>query len=287
MTKTTKQYVDETLGLTQTYWSPVFEKEMRENTLWTGLLQDPNYTMTKVKGGDTFKISKINKPTSQIKTIGTDADSFTSNVLDTTQIDLVANKRCVSAYKFEDLSLLMSQLEQENSEIRESLLADVREQANDWIKSLISPSVSAPAHVLTSVSDFNLAQLSSVRTLSANAKWRASGQPWYLLASPDYYSNMLDDATLSASNVMGIGVSPIVQGFFNFNRMGYTIIEDDSLSSSQAYAMIPSFMKIVLGEPRFMISDLHALGQFGFQLSVDFVLGATQADDTRVISIAN
>ena len=287
MSTTTKNYVDATLGLTQTFWSPVFEKEMRENTLWTGLLQDPNYTMEKVKGGDTFKISKINKPTSTIKTVGVDADSFESNVLNTTQIDLVANKRCVSAYKFEDLAILMSQLEQENSEIRESLLADVREQANDWIKSLISPSTSAPAHVLTSVSDFNLTQLSAVRTLSANAKWRASGQPWYLLASPDYYSNMLDDTTLSASNVMGIGVSPIVQGFFNFNRMGYTIIEDDSLSNSTAYAMIPSFMKIVLGQPRFMISDLHALGQFGFQLSVDFVLGATMADDTRVISIAN
>jgi len=285
MSTTTYNAVD-TLGLVQDFWSPVFESELRTNTLWSGLLQDPNYTMEKVKGGDTFKISKINKPTSIIKTIGTDADSFASNTLSTTQVDLKVNKRCVSAYKFEDLAIVMSQLEQKDSEMREALLADVREQANDWIKSLISPSASAPNHVLTSVTDFNLAQLSTVRTLGADAKWRASGQPWYLLASPSYYSDMLDDTTLAASNVMGIGVSPIVQGFFNFNRMGFTIIEDDSLATDTAFAFIPSFMKVVIGQPRFLLSDLHALGQFGFQLSVDFPIGVIQMDSKRVISIA-
>jgi len=285
MTTTTYNAID-TLGLVQDFWSPVFESELRENTLWSGLLADPNYTMEKVKGGDTFKISKINKPTSTIKTIGTDADSFSSNVLSTTQVDLKVNKRCVSAFEFEDLGILLSQLEQKDSEMREALLADVREQANDWIKSLIVPSSSAPDHTITSVTDFNLAQLSAVRTLAANAKWRSSGQPWYLLASPSFYSDMLDDTTLAGANTMGIGVSPIIQGFFNFNRMGFNIVEDDSLATDTAFAFIPSFMKIVIGQPRFMISDLHVLGQFGWKLSVDFPLGSIQMDDTRVISIA-
>lgn len=284
---TTKAYVDSTLNLTQTFWSPLFEKELRENNLWTGLLQDPNYTINTVKGGDTVKISQINKPSSSIRTIGSDADSFDTNILSTTQNDLVVNKRCVSAYEFEDLAILMSQLEQKDSEIREALLADVREQANDWIKSLVSPSVTAPAHVLSGVSDFNLSQLSTVRTLSAVAKWRSSGQPWYLLADPTYYSDMVDDSTLAAANTMGISQSPIIQGRFQFNRMGYSILEDDSLAADTAYAFIPSFMKVIIGQPRFMMSDLHAQGKFGYKLSVDFLLGAKQIDDTRVISIAN
>jgi len=283
---TTSYNAVDTLGLVQDFWGNVFEKELRENTLWTGLLADPNYTMEQVKGGDTFKISKINKPTSTIKTIGTDADSFSSNVLSTTQVDLKINKRCVSAYKFEDLAVVMSQLENENSEMRESLLADVRSQANDWVKSLIAPSASAPAHVITSVTDFNLAQLSAVRTLGANAKWRASGEPWMLLVSPSYYSDLLNDTTLNSSQTMGIGVSPVVQGFFNFNRQGFTIVEDDSLDTDTGFAFIKSFQKVVIGQPRFMISDLHALGQFGFQLSVDFPIGSVMMDDTRVISIA-
>lgn len=287
MSVTTKNYVDATLELTQTFWSPIFEKELRENTLWPGLLNDPNYTMETVKGGDTVKISKINKPTSTIRTIGTDADSFSTNILESVPTDLVVNKRCVSAYEFEDLAILMSQLEQKDSEIREALLADVREQANDWLKSLIVPSAATPDHVINSVTDFDSTVLSQVRTLAAQAKWRASGQPWYLLASPDYYSEMLDDTVLSSANTLGIGQSPILDGMFQFKRYGFNIAEDDSLAVEEAYAFIPSFMKTILGSARFKLSDLHAQGKFGFVLSVDFPMGAVQLDDERVISIAN
>ena len=286
MSNTTYSYVDTTLGLVQDFWGPVFQKELRENTLWAGLLQDPNYTMDKVRGGDTFKISRINKPTSTIKTIGTDADSFTSNVLSSTQVDLKVNKRCVSAYTFEDMAVLMSQLEQEDSEMREALLADVREQANDWIKSLISPSTSAPNHVITSVTDFNLSQLSGVRTLAAVAKWMSSGQPIYGLLSPSFYSDLLSDTTLAGAQNMGTAVSPVLEGRFNFKRMGINLVEDDSLATDTGFFFIPSFLKIVLGQPRFKLSDRHVNNQFGMTLSVDFPLGAVQLDNTRVISVA-
>lgn len=287
MSQTSKSYVDATLGLVQDFWAPIVERELRERTLWVGLLQDPNYTMERVRGGDTYKITRINKPTSTIRTIGTDADSFESNVLSSTQVNLTVNKRCVSAFEFEDLAILMSQLESEDSQIREALLADVREQANDWIKSLISPSTSAPDHTVASVTDFNFAQLSAIRTLAAKAKWKSTGEPWYLLADPTYYSDMIDDTTLAAANTMGTTTSPVLEGMFNFKRFGFNIVEDDSLSTDTAFAFIPSFMKIIMGAPRFMISDLHAQNKFGYVISVDFPLGAVQQDNTRVISIAN
>lgn len=287
MSQTSKDYIDNTLGLVQTFWAPIIEKELRERTLWTGLLQDPNYTMDKVRGGDTYKISRINKPSSTIRTIGTDADSFETNILSSTQVDLVVNKRCVSAFEFEDLGILMSQLEQEDSQIREALLADVREQANNWVKSLISPSASAPAHVLTSVADLNFAQLSAIRTLGATAKWKSSGEPWYLVADPSYYSDLLDDTSINQANTMGTSTSPVLEGMFNFKRMGFNIVEDDSLATDKAYAFIPSFQKVIMGQPRFKISDLHAQKKMGFLISVDFPMGAVQQDDERVISIAN
>lgn len=286
MSSTTFNYVDTTLGLVQDFWNPIFEKELRENTLWPGLLHDPNYSMEKVKGGDTYKISEIKKPTSTIRTIGTDADSFDSNVLQSVQSNLVVNKRCVSSFEFEDLAVVMSQLEQQDSEIREALLSDVKEQANDWIKSLISPSASAPDHVISSVADFNNAQLSAVRTLAAAAKWGQS-MPKYLLADPSYFSDLLDDTTLSAANNMGIPSSPVLEGRFVYKRYGFNIVEDDSLSTDTAFAFLPSFMKVILGAPRFKISDLHAQKKFGYILSVDFPMGAIQRDDERVISIAN
>lgn len=281
---TTYNVVD-TAGLVQDFWSPMFEKELRENTLWAGLLNDPNYTLESVRGGDTMKISKINKPTSAIKTIGTDADSFDTNILSTTQTDLKINKRCVSAFEFEDLAMVMSQLEQKDSDIREALLADVREQANDWIKSLIVPSTSAPDHSGISASgDFNLAALSNVRTLAAKAKW-GNQKPWYLLSDPTFFSDMLDDTTISAANTMGIANSPILDGRFIMKRMNFNIVEDNSLATDTAFAFTPDFMKVILGTPRFMISDLHVNGQFGYKMSVDFPMGAVQLDDEQVISI--
>lgn len=280
-------YVDNTLGLVQTFWSEIFQKELRENNLWTGLLADPNYTLTNVKGGDTLKISKINKPTSSIRSIGTNADSFETNVLSSVQSDLVINKRCVSAFEFEDLAMIMSQLEQENSEIREALLADVKQQANDFVKSLINPSSASPDHVLSGCTDFNLTQLSTVRQLAAEAKWFGSGEPAYILASPSYMTDMLKDTTISAANVMGSSPSPMLENRFVLPRLGFSILEDNSLGSDEAYAFIPSFLKVIIGQPVFRLSDLHASKKFGFVLSCDCVLGAVQLDDERVIKIYN
>jgi len=282
---TTTFNIADTLELVQTFWSPLFTKELRENTLWPGILHDPNYTIDRVKGGDTLKIKRINKPTSTIKTIGTDADTFTTNILSTTNVDLQVNKRCVSAFEFEDLAVVMSQLEQEDSEIREAMLSDVREQANDWVKSLISPSAAAPVHAgISAGGDFNLATLSQIRTLAAKAKW-GNQTPWYLFNDPTFFSDLLDDTTVSAANTMGIPHSPMLDGRFMLKRMNFNILEDNSLDTDTGFAFTKEFMKVVLGAPRFKISDTHVNNQFGYKMSVDFPLGAVQLDNKQVISI--
>lgn len=284
MTVTTKSYVDTTLDLTQSFWSPIFQKELRENTMWPALTADPQYKAEEVKGGDTLKIKRINKPTTNIKTIGTDADSFESNVLSTTNVDLVVNKRCTSAYEFEDLAILMSQLEQKDSEIKESLLSDVQEQANDWIKSLIVPSASDPDHTNISASgDFNLAALSNARTLASVAKW-STRNPWMLVLDPTFTSDLLDDTTVASSSFTGENTSPIINGAFQTKRMNYNILEDNSLATDTGFAITRGGLVSVMGTPRFKISDLHAQKKFGYLLSVDFVLGAAVIDNKRLIS---
>ena len=287
MVANTLTQLDNVNGLVQEFWSPMFEKELRESTLWLGLTNDPRYSLERIKGGDTFRVSKINKPTSTIRSFGTDADSFDTNTLSTTQVNLVVNRRCTSAFEFDDLTDLFSQIEQDNSEIRLALLADVREQANDHIKSLISPSTSSPDHTVSSVTDYNATQLSIVRGLAAVAKWRSTGEPWFNLLSPSFYTDLMDATTLSASDTMGDGISPMVSGSFESRkRMGFNIIEDDSLSADTGFAFIPSFLKSIAGPPRFKVSDQHSNKRFAYIISVDFPLGAVQMDNTRVISIA-
>ncbi len=281
MTTTTFATIDNVNKLVQTIWSPLFMKELRENTLWAGLI---NPTYGPFKGGDTTKVSRINKPTSTIKTVGTDADSFSANVLSSTQVDLKVDKRAVSAFKFEDLAIVMSQLEQEESEIREALLSDCKQQVNDFIKSQISPSAAAPDHVLTGVTDFNAAQLSAIRLLAGQAKW-PSDKPWYLLVDPTFLTDIMDDTTLASADY-GAADAPIIQGKVSLPRMNFNIIEDNSLSADTGFAFTSDFMLGALGEPVFKVSDLHPLGEFGFVISCDVVFGVKQWDDTQVISIA-
>ena len=71
-------------------------------------------------------------------------DAFNTEALSTSYVDIVANKRAVSAMEFEDLVDLQSQLGDEKSEIRSSLVAAVAEQINDYLYTLVSPSAAAP-----------------------------------------------------------------------------------------------------------------------------------------------
>ena len=277
--------------LVQSFWEPMMMKELRENTFWANLIKSNfgtymrNGNEVPIKGGDTVYISQINKPTSTVKTIGTDADSFSTNTLSSKQVTFEVNKRAVSAYEFEDLGILMSQLENEDSEIRASLMADCKEQINDYIKSLISPSSSAPDHTLTSVTDYNLAQVSAVRTLAAAAKWGSANEPWFKVLAPSFYSDVLDDTTM-ADVRYGASDAPVIAGKTVLPRLNFNILEDNSLSNDTGFAFLPSFMFGAFGTPQFKVSDLHAQGKFGFNISCNVVFGAKQWDDERVISIA-
>lgn len=292
MTQTSFQRVDEVLGLVQTFWSPLVDKELRASNLFLDILTRNNQNVQAIKGGDTLRLHYINKPTSSIRSIGTNADSFESNALTTTYVDLVVNRRAVSAYTFEDLGLIMSQLEQEDSEIRRALLDDVSTQINDHLKSLISPSTASPDNTIAGVSDFVLAQLSVVRQRAGLAKW-STQEPWYLALSPQYNSDLMDEVSASDSSKTGDGISPLVGGFWDgFKRMNFNIYEDNSLTGltvandgDHGIAFMPSFMKVAIGEPRFLLSSRHANFKFEYVLSVDVPVGAVQFDNKRVITI--
>lgn len=280
-------------NLVQKFWAPVFAKELRESTLWMNFLKyhyefAPNARgeMVPVRGGDTLYVSTLNKPTSTVKTIGTDADSFDSNKLSTSQTTLLVNKRAVSSYEFEDLAVLMSQLEAEDSEIRAAMLSDIKEQVNDYIKSIINPSASAPDHVVSGVTDFTFAQLAAIRTLAATAKWNSANEPWHLVADPSYISDLIDETNNSSNDYNG-GDTPVVNGAFRSPRLGFNIFEDNSLTTDVAYAFIPSWAIGAFGVPQFKISDLHSNKRFGYVMSVDQVFGAVQHSNTRIIKIYN
>lgn len=256
----------------QKFWAPMFMKELREQLL-LGSLVNKDYQGQIKQQGDTVRVSQINAPTGELRSVGVDADSFNSEALSTTKIDIVADKRAVSSFEIEDLVDLQSQIGNEQSELRDSLRFAVEKQINDYLKSLVSPSTSAPDHLINSVTDLNAAQLAGVRLLAAQAKW-LKDKGWFGLIDPSYYSDILNASTLTSSDYVGNDI-PIIGGQMANKRYGFNLFEDNSLDTDRALFFHPDFMHLVMQqEPRFKLSDMHSQGKFAYKLSVDIVFGA-------------
>lgn len=256
----------------QSYWSPVFTKQLRESLL-LGSLVDKKYQGEIKRQGDTVRVSQINAPTGQLLTVGTDADSFSPEAISTSYVDIVADKRAVASYEFQDLVQLQSQISQDNPEVLESLKYAMAQQINDYLYSLVNPSTSSPDHLIASVTDFNATQLAACRVLAAQAKWPMS-PGWYALLDPQYYGDLMNATTL-ASIDYGASDAPLINGQIALKRMGFNIFEDNSRSADFGLLFHPDFLHMVSQtEVQVKISDLHSQKRFGIVMSVDMVFGA-------------
>ena len=255
----------------QQFWSPLFMKELREKLL-LGSLVNRDYEGEIRKKGDTVKVSQINAPTGELRDVGVDADSFATEKLSTTQVEIKADKRAVAAYEFEDLVEIQSQIGNETSEIRASLMFAVEKQINDFLYTKVAPSTSNPDHDRTGIANFNAGEVTTLRKLAAQAKWMRN-KPWWILADPSYMKDMLDDQVLTSADF--VGDQPVVGGSIIQKRFGWNIVEDDSRPEDFALAFHPDWLYFVMQTlPTFKVSDLHSNKQFGFVISVDLILGA-------------
>ena len=261
----------------QQYWAPMFTKELRDSLL-LGSLVNRDYQGEIRQGGDTVKVSQINAPTGELRTIGTDADVFATEELSESQISIKADKRAVASYEFTDLVGLQSQISMENSEVREALLYAVSKQINKHLYSLVAASASAPDHQVSGVSDLAATNLAAIRILAGQAAWPKS-KPWYALVDPQYYMDMGDDTTLSSSDY-NAGDAVIVSGEIATKRFGFNILEDNYLPADHGLFFYPDFMHMVMQrDVQIKISDLHSQKKFGYVMSVDVVFGAKLSND--------
>lgn len=256
----------------QKFWSPMFMPELRAASLIPSLI-NKDYEGQIKAGGDTVYVSQIVAPTGQNLTVGTDADMFDSQALTTNRISVQANKRAVAAFEITDLAALQSQLESEDSEIRAALQYAIIQQMNQYIYGLVSPSQSAPDHLLNSTATFDATALGICRTKAATAKWLKT-KGWYTLCDPVYYGHILAAQTMTSRDYVE-GETPVFAGQIVNKRFGFNILEDDSLGASQAVSFSPDFAHLVMQtQPTFKLSDLHSNNKFGYLLSVDVIYGA-------------
>lgn len=255
----------------QKFWSPIFTPELREKLL-LGSLVDRTYEGEIKNQGDTVRISQIKKLDGQLLTAGVNSESFQSETIQTTKVDIQASKVAIAAVEVESLVEIQSQIQSDSSELRAAMQFAVEKQINDYLYSLVAPSASAPDHVINSVTDFNASQLLAARLLAAQAKW-PKDQKWYVLADPSYYNDVLNATTLTSGDY--VDDKPVVGGIVGTRRFGFNIIEDDSRSVDQALIFHPSFLNLVMQtQATFKLSDLHAQKKRGYLLSVELLFGA-------------
>ena len=254
----------------QKYWAPVFTKRLRENLI-LGSLVNKDYEGAIARQGDTVRVSQIVDIDGQLLTVGTDADSFSPEAVTTTYVDIKADKRAVASVEFADLVELQSQVDR--NKVQDTLMFAMSRQINNYLYSLVSPSTSAPDHLINGVTDFNATQLGACRVLAAQAKW-AEDNNWYALLDPQYYQDLLNSTTV-ASNEFGATDAPSIGGKIALKRMGFNVLQDNSRTVDQGLLFHPDFMHMVQQtEVQVKISDLHAQKKFGFVMSVDLVFGA-------------
>ena len=267
----------------QSFWAPIFTKELRQKNILINLLDKSYSGVISSGGGNVVRVSQINAPEGQLLTVGTDADTFDSEALSTSHVDITANKRAVASLEFSDLAEIQSQIQSQESEIRDSLMYAVAKQVNTYLYSILVPSTSAPDHAIVTT-DMSASALSGTRLLAAKAKWPTE-QPWYATVDPTYYSDILDDTTLASADY-GATDRPMIGGQMALPRMGFNIFEDNSLGTDIGYFFYKDVAHLVMQQmPRFKISDLHGQGKFGFKISADMVFGCALGidGDTKVI----
>ena len=261
------------------YWGPLGINKLKQDSLLPSLV-NKDFEGNLGAEGDTVYVSEVNIPPATRKTTGSGEESFSASKINTTRVAIVANQTITAAYKVQSLVQLESQIKQENSAIRESLMQSIEVELNNYLYSLINPSSSNPDHVINGVTDFNASALAAYRLLAAKARW-AKDNNWFALLDPSYYSDMLNASTFTSSDY--VGERPIINGQISTQRMGFNIFEDNSdglltLGTSGADCGLlfhKDFMHLVMPQSiTFKVSDLHSNMEHGYLISAHVVCGA-------------
>lgn len=263
------------------YWGPLGINKLKQDSLLPSLVSK-EYEGTLQNEGDTVYVSEVNVPNATRKTTGAGEESFEASKVSTTRVAITANQTITAAYELQSLTQIESQIKEENSAIRESLMQSLEVKLNEYLYSLIAPSTSAPDHSVSGVSDFNATALLAVRKLASAARWAKDGN-WFGLLDPSYYNDLLNAATMTSSDY--VPDQAVVNGQIAMKRFGFNLLEDNSdaiLSLSPALAgadvglfFHKDFMHLVMPQSiTFKISDLHSNKQHGYLLSAHIVCGA-------------
>ena len=259
------------------YWSARTTQQLREKLLLGGIVSK-EFSGEIKQSGDTVKIYSVNSPNATVTTVGTaNSNAFTGSAISTTSVDLKIDKIATAAYEFSSENEMLSLLSSNNPEVIQSLVFAVEKAINSHIYSVMIPSVAAPDHTVTGVTNFDNSQFLACRLLADTAKWNDL-KPWYALLDPSYYNDVL--ATQTHTSAEYVSDMPVLSGKITAQRYGFNVALDNSLSTDVGYLFHPDAVNFVMAQDlQVKISDLHPTGKHGVMLSVSAMYGAALGID--------
>jgi hypothetical protein len=203
--------------------------------------------------------------------------------LESTQIDIVADKRISAAYQFSDLAKLQSMAFE--AEAQAALIYSLQLKLEQLLIGILVPS-STPAHSVSPATPglMAAADLANARTLLSLADVSMVDRYW--VGSPSYYGDLITNTTIASRDYVPAG-SPTSTGFLTEPLYGFTIGESNVLANDTSFAVHRSALSLVMQQGiRIQISNLHAQGKYGYVMSADMVVGYKLMDDKRIVKIS-
>jgi len=262
-------------------WSAKMYPELRKSLVF-GSIFNRDYEGDLNNLGDKVHVNQINAPAAEVLT--SDKDTYSTSLLESTQIDIVADKRISAAYQFSDLAKLQSMAFE--AEAQAALIYSLQLKLEQLLIGILVPIDGTPDHDIAPATPglMAAADLANARTLLSKADVPMVDRYW--IGSPSYYGDLITNTTIASRDYVPAG-SPTSTNFLTEPLYGFPIGESNVLANDTSFAVHRSALSLVMQQGiRIQISNLHAQGKYGYVMSADMVVGYKLMDNKRIVKIS-
>lgn len=252
------------------YWAPMTQSQLVQTNKLVNVI-NRDYEGSIAQEGDTVYVSMIKPMVASLKTIGTDADTYSPSKIQTVRTAIVCDKVVEASVRVGSLVELQSQIQSGSAQLRETMVQAMSDALNAYLYTFIKSSVSNGTTGVTGCAAFTKAELRLARVYAGQKKWRTGN--WFGFMDPSYWGDMNIDDTLAKSNF--VSETPISAPSEFRNLLGFNLTEDNCLSTDQALFFHRDWLYFVMQQgANWKVSDLHAQEKRGIHLSCEMVVGA-------------
>lgn len=252
------------------YWAPMTQSQLVQTNKLVNVV-NRDYEGSISQEGDTVYVSMIKPMVASLKTIGTDADTYSPSKIQTVRTAIVADKVVEASVRIGSLVELQSQIQSNSAQLRETMVQSMSDALNAYLYTFLKTSVSNGVTGATGITAFTKAELRQARVYAGAKKWRTGN--WFGFLDPSYWGDLNIDDTLAQNTF--VSDMPIATASEFRSLLGFNITEDNSLPTDQALFFHRDWLYFVMQQgATWKVSDLHAQEKRGVHLSCEMVVGA-------------